>query len=236
MNLINSAARLSQMGGADYVLWLTTNPGPECTPLDDMEFRINVRAPLGLPVVQRTLCQHQRRQKPDGVARGRCLAHLDEHGQFAQKCVTGGVQAMVHDVGCHTIHSACCEAGLKSQREVGSVVSGLAWERAKLPTCFGGLGIRFAQMGFAAQATYWSAIDLRKAAMSIICEALDTPLRAAHLEGMTALAAEADLLLSGVAVDEYDDRERGQQLVRGKPVGGGQAGCRDCPPGSCAGG
>ena len=27
--LINSAARISQMGGDDYVLWLTTNPGPE---------------------------------------------------------------------------------------------------------------------------------------------------------------------------------------------------------------
>ena len=63
--------------------------------------------------------------------------------------------------------------------------------------------MRVAQTGFAAQATYWSAVDLRKAAMSTISEALDTPLRAAHLEGMTALAAEADLLLSGVAVDEY---------------------------------
>ena len=37
---------------------------------------------------------------------------------------------------------------------LGSEVSELAWERAKLPTCFGGLGIRVAQMGFAAQATY----------------------------------------------------------------------------------
>ena len=33
----------------------------------------------------------------------------------------------------------------------GSEVSELACERAKLPTCFGGLGIRVAQMGFAAR-------------------------------------------------------------------------------------
>ena len=45
---------------------------------------------------------------------------------------------------------------------LGSEVSELAWERAKLPMCFGGLGIRVAQMGFAAQATYWSAVDLQQ--------------------------------------------------------------------------
>ena len=37
-----------------------------------------------------------------------------------------------------------------------SAVLELAWKRAKLSTCFGGLGIGVAQMGFAAQATYWS--------------------------------------------------------------------------------
>ena len=41
---------------------------------------------------------------------------------------------------------------------LGSEVSELAWERAKLPTCLGGLGIRVAQMGFAAQATLWSLL------------------------------------------------------------------------------
>ena len=82
-------------------------------------------------------------------------------------------------------------------------VSELAWERAKLSTCFGGLGIRVAQMGLAAQATYWSAVDLHEAVMSTICEALDRPLQGAHPEETTALAAKADLLMAGVAVDDY---------------------------------
>ena len=80
---------------------------------------------------------------------------------------------------------------------LGSEVSELAWERAKLPTCFGGLGIRVAQMGFAAQATYWSAVDLHKAVMSNICEALNRPIRVMHPEIAAALAAKTDLLLSG---------------------------------------
>ena len=44
------------------------------------------------------------------------------------------------------------EGGLRQTLSVllGSEVSELAWERA---TCFGGLGIRGAQTGFAAQAT-----------------------------------------------------------------------------------
>ena len=79
-----------------------------------------------------------------------------------------------------------------------SDASELAWERAKLPTCFGGLGITVAQIGFAAQATY-----LHKAVMPTICEALDRPTREPHPEVATALAAETDLLLSGVAVDEH---------------------------------
>ena len=48
------------------------------------------------------------------------------------------------------------EGGLRRTLTVvllGSEVSELAWKRAKLPTCFGGLGIRVARMGFAAQAT-----------------------------------------------------------------------------------
>ena len=49
---------------------------------------------------------------------------------------------------------------------LGSEVSELAWDRAKLPTCFGGLGIRVAQMGFPSQATYWSSVDLHKAIMT----------------------------------------------------------------------
>ena len=56
------------------------------------------------------------------------------------------------------------EGGLRQTMSVllESEVSDLAWERAKLPTCFGDLGIRVAQMGFAAQATYLSVVDQHK--------------------------------------------------------------------------
>ena len=87
------------------------------------------------------------------------------------------------------------EGGLRQALSVllGSEVSELAWERAKLPTCSGGLGIGSAQMGYAAQATYWSAVDLHKAVMTNICEALNRPIREPRHEEATAL----------VAVDEY---------------------------------
>ena len=87
------AERLSQLGGEENGLWLTTNEGPECAPLDDAEFRINTRVRLDLPVVQRGLCQHQRRQKSDGTPGTKCLAHLDEQGHHAQKCLIGGDRA-----------------------------------------------------------------------------------------------------------------------------------------------
>ena len=97
------------------------------------------------------------------------------------------------------------EGGLRQTLSVllGSDVSELAWERAKLATRFGGLGIRVAQMGFAAQATYWSAVDLHKAVMTNQCEALNRPIREPHPEVAGALAAKTDLLSSGVAVDEH---------------------------------
>ena len=60
-----------------------------------------------------------------------------------------------------------------------------------------------AQIGFAAQATYWSAFDLHKAVMPIICEALDRPLQGMRPEETTALAVMADLRLAGVAVDDH---------------------------------
>ena len=58
-------------------------------------------------------------------------------------------------------------------------------------------------MGYAAQGTYWSAVDLHKAVMSNICVELKRPLREPHPEEATALAAKADLLVTRVAVDEY---------------------------------
>ena len=86
------------------------------------------------------------------------------------------------------------EGGLRQTLSVllGSAVSELAWERAKLPTCFGGFGIRVARMGCAAQATYWWAVDLHKAVVSNICVALRRPLREPHPEEATALTAKAD--------------------------------------------
>ena len=58
-------------------------------------------------------------------------------------------------------------------------------------------------MGYAAQATYWSAVDLHKAVMSNICVALRRPLREPHPEEATALAAKADPPATGVSVDQY---------------------------------
>ena len=58
-------------------------------------------------------------------------------------------------------------------------------------------------MGFVAQATYWSAVDLHKAVMTNICEALNRPIRELHPEIATALTAKTDLLLSEVGVGEH---------------------------------
>ena len=129
--LVNCAARHHQLERDKNALWLTTNEGPECAPLDDMEFRINARVRLDLPLIQQGLCQHQRRKNSDGTPEARCLAKLDEQGQHAQKCLIGGDRAQLHDVGCHIIHNACCEAELKSQREV--VVRALVTERLTEP-------------------------------------------------------------------------------------------------------
>ena len=52
-------------------------------------------------------------------------------------------------------------------------------------------------MRVAAQATYWSAV------VPNVCGALNRPLWEGQLEATTALAAKADLLTAGVAVDEY---------------------------------
>ena len=106
----------------------------------------------------------------------------------------------------------------------GSEVSKLACERAKLPTCLGGLGIRVAHMGFAAQATLWSAVDLHKAVMTNVCEALNRPKPEPHPEVATALAAKTDLLLSGVPVDEHvreTIENEASKLCEAEPVGRG---------------
>ena len=93
--------------------------------MDDMEFRINARMRLDLLVVQGGLCQHQRRQKPDGTAGAKCLGHLGDRSDNASS--EERERAQLHDVGCHIIHNACCAAGLKSKREV--IVPTLATEK-----------------------------------------------------------------------------------------------------------
>ena len=125
------AARLARLGGDRNALWLTVTEGPERTPLDDLEFRINARIWLGLSMVRGGQCQHQKRQKSDGTAGAKSLAHLDDHGQHAQKCLCGGDRAKLHDADCHTIHNACCEAGPTSKREVS--VPTLATEKLTEP-------------------------------------------------------------------------------------------------------
>ena len=80
------------------------------------------------------------------------------------------------------------EGGLRQTTSVllGSEVSELAWERAKFSTCFDeSLSIWVAQMGFAAQATYWSAVNLHKAVMTSIFELLNRPTREPHPEVAT---------------------------------------------------
>ena len=86
--------RLWQLGGDENVMWLTANDGPDCVPLDNVEFRINVNVRLNLPIVEPTLRQHHGRQtgclKPDA----------------GLQCLIGGDTAKLHDVGCHLLHSA----------------------------------------------------------------------------------------------------------------------------------
>ena len=58
---------------------------------------------------------------------------------------------------------------------IGGPLTEGAWERAKLPTCVGGMGIRVAQLGFAAPSTYSSAIDLHRALTPLVCAGLARP-------------------------------------------------------------
>ena len=77
------------------------------------------------------------------------------------------------------------ESGLRNTVStlLGGPVTEAVWERAKLPTCYGGLGIRVAQLGFTAQATFWSAVDLHLAVMPRMCDALGRPIVGDHPDG-----------------------------------------------------
>ena len=97
------------------------------------------------------------------------------------------------------------EGGLRHTFPVflGGVGLSAGMGASKTPHVLWWPGHRVAQMGFAAQATYWSAVDLHKAAMTSICDALNRPMREVHPEIAAALAAKIDLLVSGVAVGEH---------------------------------
>ena len=72
------AARHSQLEAVENPFWLIANEGPECVRLDDLGFHISRKVKSGLPVMPQGHCQHQRRQKQDGLVGARCLAQLDE--------------------------------------------------------------------------------------------------------------------------------------------------------------
>ena len=134
----------------------------------------------------------------------RCACDQHDHGSFAKAWMLMG-KGVAHalDYDFRLVPPAVMaplqrrlEGGLRRTLTVllGSEVSEWHGSEHHSPTCFGGLGIRVAQMGFAAQATYWSAVNLHKAVMTTICGALGRPLQGAHPEEVTALAAKADLL------------------------------------------
>ena len=96
---------------------------------------------------------------------------------------------------------------------LGSEVSELAWERSKLPTCFGGLGIGVAQRwALRRKQRTGQAVDLHKAVMTNTCEALNRPIREVHPE-IAALAAktEGSLLMS---MPEWRSRMRPANCAR----------------------
>ena len=65
--LTSLSDRLWQLEVDDNAMWLTAGDGPECVPLDDDEFRINLKMLPDLPVPEPTPCQQRRRAKADGT-------------------------------------------------------------------------------------------------------------------------------------------------------------------------
>ena len=91
------------------------------------------------------------------------------------------------------------EGGIR--RTVSSLLRSPVTEAAGLPTCYGGPGIRVAQMGFTAQATFWLAVDLHLAVMPRSCDALGRLIVGQHPDCATGQVARTELLVGGVAVD-----------------------------------
>ena len=122
---------LLDLGGEENGLWINANPGPDVTPLDDLEFRVNLRLRLGLRVMQPGLCQHRR--KPTSTCRfgKRCLEACDPYGSHAVECMIGGARTVLHNIGCDLIYTACRDAGFGAQTEV--IVPCLATDKMTEP-------------------------------------------------------------------------------------------------------
>ena len=69
-------------------------------------------------------------------------------------------------------------------------LAALSPRAAGLPTCDGGRGMRVAQMGFIAQATFWSVVDLHLAVMPRICDALGRLIVGQHPDSGTGPGGE----------------------------------------------
>ena len=80
------------------------------------------------------------------------------------------------------------EGGIR--RTVSSLLGGPVTEAAGLPTCYGGPGIRVAQMGFTAQATFWLAVDILLAVMPRSCDALGRLIVGQHIDSSTGPSGE----------------------------------------------
>ena len=82
----------------------------------------------------------------------------DQHDHVEPRCCPLlGSQLPIGTTGCHGSLQRRWEVGVRQALAtlIGGPLTEGAWERAKLSTCGGDLGIRVAQLGFAAQATWW---------------------------------------------------------------------------------
>ena len=118
------------------------------------------------------------------------------------------------------------EGGLRQtlSRLLGSAVSELAWERAKLTTCFGGLGIGVAQMVYGTgqhigRLSTFTWPSCRTSALRLGDRSMTRILRRQQLWPQCRSASNR-----GVAVYEYARVMIALQIERCKTVGSGQAG------------
>ena len=87
-----------------------------------------------------------------------------------------------------------------------------------------GLVIRVAQLGFAAQATFWSVVDLNLAVMPRTCEALGRPFVGHHpdceLLAVVAVDLKANVQMEHEARTVYDQRPWAQDKAYADAVVG----------------